>query len=472
MIKHSILYFIGRIIPGIVSLLALAIYTRLLSAEQYGHYALVMAAVGIVNAVCFQWLSLSLGRFLPEHEKQPQTLLSTAFIVFFMLVAITGLCGGVVAWLWPDKTLRWFIVLAVAIGWMQAWFDLNLKIINVRMLSIRYGVINSIKAVLTLGIGLSLFYLGWGVIGILLGLMMGLLISACFSWTHWRGISVHCYNRTLLKDIMGYGIPLTLTFLLTLILDVSDRFLLGWLLNAKTVGAYAAAYDLTQQSLGMLMGIVHLAAFPLAVRALEEKGEEEARNQLKQNLLMLLMISLPATTGLIILANNIASVMLGAEFREGASNIIILIALAIFIAGIKSYYFDYSFQLRKKMQGLIWVTMCAAITNVGLNLWLIPKYGLLGAAYATLGSFMIGMLVSWYLGRKIFMLPSFPKELYKIILASLAMGACLWLTLDWRGPMYLSGQIMLGSSIYAAFLVMLNTSQSRLKLMRYLRWSH
>ncbi len=472
LIKHSFLYFLGRIIPGIVSLLALALYTRLLTAEQYGQYALVMAAVSIVNAVCFQWLSLSVGRFLPKHDNQAETLLSTTFISFFILVTITGLLGGAVACFWPDKNLRWFIVIALVIGWLQAWYDLNLKIINIRMLSIRYGVINSIKAVLTLVLGLGLFYLGLGVIGILLGLILGLLISAYFSRTHWRGISKQFYSKLMLKDFMSYGMPLTLTFLLTLTLDVSDRFLISWFLNTESVGTYAAAYDLTQQSLGMLMGVIHLAAFPLALRALEEKSEEHARNQLKQNLLILLMISIPATTALVILADNIAFVMLGTEFRVGASHIIMIIALAIFIAGIKSYYFDYSFQLRNKMQGLIWVTLFAAITNISLNLWCIPKYGLLGAAYATLAAFIIGLLVSWHLGRKLFRLPSFPNELYKIILASLAMGFGLYLTIEWRGSIYLSGQIVLGFAIYAVFLVTLNTSQSRLKIMRHLKWSH
>ncbi len=469
LIQHSALYLLGRILPGAVNLLALALYTRLLTADQYSHYALAIAAVGVLNAVCFQWLSLSLGRFLPAYESQPQALLSTALTGFLILVTITGVLGGGVAWLWPDKALRWFIILAVAVGWAQAWFDLNLKIVNVRLAPIRYGLLSSVKALLALSVGVALFYVGLGAFGVLLGLMIGLLISTLFVWKQWYGLSVPQHNMRLFKELIRYGAPLTLTFMLTLVLDVSDRFLLGWLINTKVVGAYAAAYDLTQQSLGMLMGVVNLAAFPLVVRALEGKGFAEAQNQLRHNALMLLAISVPATVGLIILADNIAVVMLGAEFREGAGNIIAVVALAIFMGGIMSYYFNYSFQLAGKMGGQVWSMMWAALVNVGFNLWWIPIYGVLGAAYATLGGFVVGLSASWYLGRQVFVLPALPKESFKVVLASVGMAAILSLTVDWHGPVVLLGQVLLGSTIYTMLLLIFDVSQFRLTLTRYLR---
>ena len=467
LIKHSTFYFLGRIIPGAVSLLALALYTRLLTADQYGYYALVIAVVSFVNAVCFQWLNLSLGRFLPAHENEPQALLSTALAGFLGLVALTGALGGALAWLWPDKTLQWFVILAVVLGWAQAWFDLNLRILNVRLAPIRYGLVASAKALLALGLGVAFLYFGLGVVGILLGLIVGSLISTLLVWRHWHCASLHYYRVRLLKEFIAYGAPLTLTFMLILVVDVSDRFFLGWFLNAKAVGAYAAAYDLTQQSLGMLMGVIHLAAFPLALRALEKDGIAEARSQIRENVLLLLVISVPATVGLAMLADNIAVVMLGTEFREGAGYIITLVALAVFIGGIKSYYFDYSFQLGRKLQGQVWAVTWAALTNVGLNLWWIPIYGVLGAAYATLISFTVGLMVSGFLGRKIFVLPPIPGDSYKVALASAVMAASLWPTVTWRGPLVLAGQILLGCSVYAVLLIFLDVGRSRSKLMEY-----
>lgn len=469
LLRHSALYLLGRLLPGVVSLLTLALYTRLLTAGEYGRYALVIAAVGIVNAICFQWLNLSLGRFLQAHDNSPSELLCTALTGFSVLVVTTGVLGCAAAWLWPDKTMRWLIILAVGIVWAQAWYDLNLRIVNARLAPVRYGLITSIKALLAVCVGVAFFYLGEGVAGILLGLMAALLLSTLFGWRHWHGLSMRGFNPRLLRTFIVYGAPLTLTFMLSMVLDSSDRFLLGWYMNAKAVGAYAAAYVLTQQSLGLLMGAVHLAAFPLAVHALEEKGAVEARIQLRQNFLMLLLLSVPATVGLVMLANNIAAVVLGHGFRAQAGEIIIIVALATFIGGVQSYYFSYSFQLARKMNGLVWTLFWAALANVGLNLWWIPRYGVLGAAFATLAAYIVGLLVSWHLGRRVFVLPAFPKDVYKVGLAAVGMAVSLLPTENWRGPIALLKQVSLGCVVYALLLLLGDVGQFRFQLMLSLR---
>ena len=463
LLRHSALYMAGRIIPGVVSLLTLAAFTRILTPDQYGLYTLVIAASAIVNAFFFQWLNLSLGRFLQAHDHKPGDLLSTALSGYVVLVVASGIIGCATARFWPDRTLRWLIILTVVIVWAQAWYDLNLKILNARLAPVRYGVITSAKALLAVGIGLALFYLGLGVAGVLFGLVLGLLFPSLFVWRHWQGISIRACDARLLKAFINYGAPLTVTFMLTIVLDSSDRFLLGWYLNAKAVGVYAAVYILTQQSLGILMGAVHLAAFPLAIQALEDRGASEARVQLGKNIVMLLLLSVPATVGLLILSNNIAAVVLGHAFQAEARNIIMIVAVGTFVGGVQSYYLSYSFQLARKMRGLLWTLLWAAFANVGLNLWWIPKDGVIGAAYATLGGYAVGAVVSWYLGRRVFALPPLPKEVYKVGLAALGMAAILFPTVNWRGPIALLEQVSLGCFAYTLLLIMGDVSQSRVR---------
>lgn len=464
LIRHSVIYFLGRIIPGAVSLLSLALFTRLMNAEEYGQYALVITSVGIINAVFFQWLSISLGRFLPAHDHQPRVLISTSLVGYSVLVVITGALGSIVAWLWPEKTLRWIIVLTVVVAWSQAWFELNLRITNARLDPISYGLLSSVKAIITVSVGLLLFHLGFGVVGVLIGLITAQLLCPFFVSRYWHGFSVQHYNSQLLKSFIWYGAPLTLTFLLILVIDVSDRFLIGWLLNAKAVGIYVPAYDLAQQSLGMLMGVIYLAASPIVLKELEEKGIAAAQKQIQQNGLLLLLFSLPATVGLAMLAGNFVFVVMGAEFRDDARKIIPVIALAIFASGIRSFYFDYSFQLGKKLKGQTWAVLCGAITNIALNLWWIPQFGILGAAYATLAAFIVAMIVNIYLGRKVFPLPSPHRDLYKVVLATTIMGVSLYFIKDWRGIAALSAQIFVGVILYGVALIAFNVSEVKFKL--------
>ena len=95
--------------------------------------------------------------------------------------------------------------------------------------------------------------------------------------------------------------------------------MLGWLKSTEAAGLYAVGYDLAQQSLVMLMMVVNLAAYPLAVWSLEEKGVQAAQTQLKQNCTLLLAIAMPAAAGLVILAQY-CSRHIGEAFRQSAVN--------------------------------------------------------------------------------------------------------------------------------------------------------
>ena len=454
LIRHSAIYLLGRLVPSIVSLCSLALYTRILTPDQYGHYALVIAGVGVMNGVCFQWLGFSISRFLPLYKNQPAVILSTALTGFLMLVVITGVFGGMLTWLWPDRLLRWSIILTVIVCWSQAWFDLNLRIVNIRLAPIHYGFITSFKALIAISLGAFLFYLGLGIYGILLGLIISLFIATLFAWKHWHVFGVRHYEVRLLYKLIGYGAPLALTFILTLVVDASDRFFLGWFVGTKVVGDYAAAYDLTQQSLGMLMGTVYLAAFPLAIRALEGKGVEGSKKQLSKIAFLLLAVSLPATIGMIVLADNVAVVMLGVEFLDSAASIIPWIAIATFIGGFKLFYLDLSFQLRMNVHMQLWIMVFAATSNLIFNLLLIPVYGFMGAVYATVGAFVVGFASSWWLGRKVFPLP-FPKNVDKLVIATLGMVVTLLPTLAWRGIASLCLQVAMGILVYSLILVAL-----------------
>ena len=126
LLKHSAQYLMARGLPGIVNFLAIALYTRMLSPDDYGRYALVVATVGLFNVFFFQWLRLALGRFLPVYLDNIKPLLNTVLASFCILVGLTGGLGLILAWLWPDPTWQKLILVAVPLLWAEAWFELNL----------------------------------------------------------------------------------------------------------------------------------------------------------------------------------------------------------------------------------------------------------------------------------------------------------------------------------------------------------
>lgn len=471
LLRHSAYYLMARGVSGIINFLAIAIYTRILSPEDYGRYILVIAGVGLFDVVLFQWLRLSMSRFLPAHLDDPKPLLSTVLAVFLALVLLTG-CGGIVlSWIWPDHTLRKLIILAVPLLWAQAWFELNLSLSAVKLLPGRYGLMYGLKSACALAAGAFLIVMGLRAYGPLLGVLVGMLASPLiFSTADWRGV-VPRISQHILSDIMRYGLPLTALFALSFVVSSSDRFLIAWFLGEGQAGIYAAAYDLGQQSLTLMMSAVNLAAHPLAVRALEQRSDGACRLQLKRNGTLLLAIAMPSAAGMAVLAPNISSVMLGAEFREDAARIIPWIALAILLSGMRAFHFDLAFQLGRQTIGQVWVVGAAAVLNIILNLWWIPAFGLMGAAYATAAAYLLAILMSAAIGRKVFQVPVPFRDLIKIALASSIMALLVWINREPQGAYALAAQVLGGAIIYIGLIGILNVGGYRKIFLEKTFWS-
>ena len=469
LLRHSLLYLLGRGLSGVIGFVALAIYTRLLPAELYGRYALVVAAVNLAYAVLFQWLRLGLLRFLPAYGDRPEPLLATLLAGYGIMAGLGLAIGGLTGLLAPDAGWRGLALVAVLLLWTQAWFELNLNLAQSQLAPTRYGLLALAKAVLALAAGTGLILLGSGAAGPLLGQTLGMLLPGLvLARVAWRGIRPRPMPG-LTRALLAYGLPLTLTFALNFVISSSDRFLVAWYLGTEAAGTYAAGYDLGWVAVISLMTVVNLAGYALVMRALENDGPMAAQRQLQQNGLLLLAVALPALTLVVTLAPNIARVVLGAPFRAEGARLLPWIGVAACLAGAMLYYTNLAFQLSRQTLGQLWVSLAAALLNLALNgLW-IPRFGLLGAAWATLSAYGLGLVLGWWLGRRVFPLPMPPADALKPVGAALAMALALWPCRSWRGPVALGAEVGLGLLVYALALGLLDLAFGRGRLLRALR---
>ena len=103
MLKSGIIYFVGRAGAALIVLLSISIYTRLLSPAEYGVYALIVSGVTMTYAAIMQWLTFSLGRFLPAYPEREEIVLSqvAASYLVVALIVVIGVCACcAVYWSW------------------------------------------------------------------------------------------------------------------------------------------------------------------------------------------------------------------------------------------------------------------------------------------------------------------------------------------------------------------------------------
>ena len=215
LIRHTLIYSMGRGATAALNLAMIALYTRWLSTQEYGRYALVLAGVGLVSSVAFQWLQAGARRFYAAYDERRADFLSTVRAAYFRIAGPVLLVAVVAALVWPDPRARSLIGLGVLLLISQGWFDLNLEFLLAGLKPLRYSVLSLARAGLALACGGTLAYLGLGAAGVLVGAIVGYLGPAMAATVHqWRGSEAGRGDAAIMAEFLRYGLPLTATYAL------------------------------------------------------------------------------------------------------------------------------------------------------------------------------------------------------------------------------------------------------------------
>lgn len=460
-VRHSGVYLLARGLPGIVAFLAIPTFSHLLDPAQYGNYALVAATVALLNAMLFQWLRLALVRYLPAYRDNPATFKSTLLTVQYLLIAGLGVIAAGICAVPASKDYRTIVIgcwVLLAIG---AQFELVCEHARARLEPWQYMGMQLIRSFIfiTLGAGLVRFGLGWW--GPLAGVAVGMLLPVVYALHRdWRGLQLAVDRKAFLL-VCQYGLPLSLTVALAIVISTSDRFLIAWILGKDAAGLYSVAVDFTSQTITVLMMVIYLAVFPLAVRAWEEHGREAAQEQMRHNASLLLAVGLPAMAGMTVLAPGIAQCFLGKSFQSAASHVLPLVALGTFLSGLKACHFDTAFQFVNRTIIQVWIVLAAAVVNIALNLVAIRHFGINGAACASVLAYVLAIVLTAVVGRRYFELPMPSRPLLQTLAAAGAMALALYPFRTHVSRAALVVQIAAGMGVYGAVLFALDFQRVR-----------
>jgi O-antigen/teichoic acid export membrane protein len=422
LLLHTFAYLFARGGPALMNFAALLVYTRLLDPRDYGEYALVTAGVTMVGVTAFQWLRLVAARWFPGSGDAARIWLGQSLSLFLLLAAGCIGAGLLTASILPWSPWGKFVAFGGFLLAAQQWLELNLKLTTMQLAPGRYAKLLGSKSALALVFGALLAWLGLGAWGPLIGLLLAsLLVVPLFGGDLWKGVRLRNPIHAQLPAQLRYGLPLIATFALGWIIASSDRLLIGWLMGVDAAGLYAVGYDLAQQSLGVVLLVVQIASYPLAVRAMEHEGSAAAQRQLQLNGDLVMVLALGSAAGLAVLAPQIAG-LLGERFRDTTALLLPYVAIAAAVGGIKTFHFDMAFHLDSRSSPLVFSALVASILNIALNLLWIPRYGLLGAAWATIAALLVGALISAYQGRN---LPHMPTPWRSLLCGLLCGGAVL-----------------------------------------------
>ena len=129
-----------------------------------------------------------------------------------------------------------------------------------------------------------------------------------------------------------------------------------------------------------------------------------------------------------------------------------------------TYYVHRAFMLSGKTHKYVWALVVPVILNIGLNLWLIRIYGLMGAVWATVICYAIAIVIATLLARKDYPLPLPIRPAIEILIACAAMSAAvLALPLDKMTPGFITLMIkaVIGGFVYLLVCWIINAANCR-----------
>lgn len=468
MYRQIIGYIPSNVIPAIVSVVMVYAYTRLLSPAAFGTYNYIFSAVLILQTSLLYALPIAVMRFYPgaARDGRKDGLLREAYVIFYLLsLAIGAVCVGVGLLVdLPDsyRTAAW---LALPMLLFRSLVQLNQSVNRSGNLMRRFNTIECLHAVLGFGLGLvAMSFLGRGPAAIIVGLLIGAVVCSCVDVR----LLASPFRRTAgaldkgeLMRLVEYAWPLVAVAATAMILQNSDRFLLGSLAGAGVLGIFAVAYNLVERPTTLICSSISTTTFPLVVHVLEHQGREAARIQAGRNGIALLAVTLPACAGLALTADYIAASLVGPAFRPGVAALLPIMSLTALARGLRAHFIDHAFHLSGRPLLMLWTYGPATVLNIALNLYVVPHYGMFGAAWTALvcqGATLVG---GWFLGTSLFPVWLPLAQVIRCVLAIVPMAVALTVIrfpLDWYG---LFASIVLGGAVYILSAVALDVGSVR-----------
>jgi O-antigen/teichoic acid export membrane protein len=403
--KHSAVYSLGTFMQRIVALLLLPLYTRYLTPHDYGIKELVGLSSDVIAILIATAISAAFYRFYfqYESEKDRNEVVSTTLITIglFGLIAVglllftTRTFSAVVL---DDPALYYFFSISFASIWFQSLNSIGYDFLKANKRSLTFIGFSFAKMVLA--ISLNIYFicvLELGVIGILLSnLIVAIIMTLVLVLPLFLRVGFH-FSKVKMSEMLRFGLPMIPSQLGAFIVHLSDRFFIKEYVSIADAGLYSLGYRF-----GTLPGTFISDPFnqifqPRRLEVYKQEGSEYIFGQIFTYFLLLILFA-----GLMVsvLTKEVLMLMAAKEFWT-AYQIVPVIVLANTIFSFH-YHLNMGIIIAKKTKYLAYINFSNGALVLLLNFLLIPRYGIWGAAWATLFAFIYKASLTYYFSSKFY----------------------------------------------------------------------
>lgn len=433
---QTAVYGVSSIVGRLLNYFLVPFYTRIFSTEQFGIVTEMYAYVAFLVVILTYGMETAFFRFTAKTGLQSRvfstillSIISTSTVFIVMCSIFSVQLGTLLGYPNHTEYVIWFAII-VGLDAISAMPMAQLRQNN----KARTFLFVSLANVLV-NIGLNIFFLvycrsvydangadsNWlvktlyspeiGVGYVFISNLVASVIKLAILAPGMLRIKF-VFDRSLMVSMLRYATPLMILGLAGIVNETIDRVLLKFLLDLPKeealaqLGIYGACYKVA-----IIMSLA-IQAFRYAAEPYFFNQQKESDSIQKYAQIMKYFVIMASFIFLgIMLFIDVVMLFVGEEFRAG-QNVVPILLIAYIFYGIV-FNLSFWFKLSDRTSWGAIISIAGATVTIALNVWLIPIIGYMGSAWATLASYSLMMVISYFLGKKYYPIP---YELGRIIM--------------------------------------------------------
>ena len=385
-VKASVAYTVCSILQKAIGLITMPLFTRLLTAEQYGQHNLYQSWLSILTI--FITFNMGYGSFPTammkyEHDRRgyiaaiQNITLVCAAIFLGLYFAFHSLFDGLFR---LPQALILLMIVDILMQFAQlCWF-------SERRFAYKYKIVVAVTLLSVTVAPLLAFFLvsvsaekgyariiGYALVNIIIG-----LVIFVYSFVSGKG----GMKKEYWKYALTFNVPLIPYYLSQVIFNESDRIMIDHLCGTDKAAMYSVAYTLATL-LVFVLNAINNSYVPWFYGKVRDKKAEENKGMANGIALLMAFMLL----GVIALTPEIIKILAAPAYYE-AIWVVPPVAISILLLFYSQLFINVQFYYEEKMM-LVWASIGAAVLNVVLNGLLIPVFGYVAAGYTTLLSYVV-----------------------------------------------------------------------------------
>jgi len=455
--KNTFWLAVAEGISRLLKLILIIYVARILGATEYGKFTFALAFVSLFVIFSDFGLSHITVRELSREKKKEKEFSSIFTLKILLSTGALILMTVGSLFITPDQDIQKVIWILAVYILIYSFSEIIYAFLRARQQMQYEAWAKILQAIVVTGAGFYIILNFPSVQNLSFGYLFASSIVLIFILLFFHFKIYHFslgWDKTIWRKFLAMSWPIGFVAIFATIYNQIDSVMMGYWGQITQTGWYNAAYRIVNVTIVPAV-LISQCFYPVLSIAFKE-SKEKLQNIWNYQMELMITLAVPLMIGGIALAPGIIDFIYGPSFSPS----VLAFQILIIMAGI--VFFIYAFSqiliVSNQQKKNFWITFTGAVVNIVLNLILIPKYSLYGAAISTLITMLLIFILYLIATAKFTSVRPLNLKIFLVFLGAIFSSVPMYFAISWPLTYNLNVilTVLIGAGVYLICLFMLN----------------